>query len=52
MVERQLNSLKAFVRQRALSEDSMAEGYMVYQGIVYISQYLPKLAENLLANID
>jgi hypothetical protein len=47
MVERQLKSLKAFVRQRAHSEGSMVEGYMVYQCMVYISQYPPKLAENM-----
>ena len=43
MVERQLKSLKAFVRQRARPEGSMVEGYMVYQCMVYISQYIPKL---------
>jgi hypothetical protein len=47
MVERQLKSLKAFVRQRAHRAGSMVEGYMVYQCMVYISQYLPKLAENM-----
>jgi hypothetical protein len=47
MVERQLNSLKDFVRQRARPESSMVEGYMVYQCMVYISQYLAKLAENM-----
>ena len=47
MVERQLKSLKAFVRQRARPGGSMVEGYMVYQCMVYISQYLPKLAENM-----
>jgi hypothetical protein len=25
----------------------MVEGYMVYQSLVYISQYLPKLATNM-----
>jgi hypothetical protein len=44
MVERQLNSLKAFVRQRACPEGSMVEGYMAYQCMVYINQYLLKLA--------
>jgi hypothetical protein len=44
MVERHLKSLKDFVRQRACLEGSMVEGYMVYQSLVYISQYLPKLA--------
>ena len=43
MVERHLKSLKALVRQRERSESSMVEGYMVYQYMVYISQYLPKL---------
>jgi hypothetical protein len=47
MVERQLKSLKAFVRQRAHPKGSMIEGYMVYQCMVYISQYLPRLAENM-----
>jgi hypothetical protein len=47
MVERQLKSLKAFVRQRAHPEGSMVDGYMVYQCMVYFSQYLPKLAENM-----
>ena len=47
MVEWQLKSLKAFVRQRARPKGSMVEGYMVYQCMVYISQYLPKLAENM-----
>ena len=44
MVERHLKSLKALVRQRARPEGSMVEAYMVYQSMVYISQYLPKLA--------
>jgi hypothetical protein len=44
MVERHLKSLKALVRQRACPEGSMVEGYMVYQSMVYISHYLPKLA--------
>ena len=44
MVERQLKSLEDFVKQRAHPEGSMVEGYMVYQCMVYISQYLPKLA--------
>ena len=48
MVERQLKSLKAFVRQRAHPKGSMVEGYMVYQCMVYISQYLPRLAENMI----
>ena len=47
MAERQLKSLKDIVRQRARPEGSMVEGYMVYQSMVYINQYLPKLAENM-----
>ena len=47
MVERHLKSLKALVRQRACPEGSMVEGYMLYQSMVYISQYLPKLAANM-----
>ena len=37
LVERHLNSLKAFVRQRAHPEDSIVQGYMVYEYMVYIS---------------
>jgi hypothetical protein len=47
MVERQFKSLKASVRQRAGLEGSMVEAHMVYQCMVYISQYLPKLVENM-----
>ena len=47
MVERQLNSLKDLTRQRAHPEGSMVKGYMVYQCMVYISEYLPKLAEHM-----
>ena len=47
MVERHLKSLKALVRQRARPKGSMVEGYMLYQSMVYISQYLPKLATNM-----
>ena len=44
MVERHLKYLKALVKQRARLKGSMVEGYMVHQSMVYISQYLPKLA--------
>jgi hypothetical protein len=44
MVERHLKFLKALVRQRARPEGSMVEGYMVYQTMVYITEYLPGLA--------
>jgi hypothetical protein len=47
MVERQLKLLNDFVRQRACPEGYMVEGYMVNKFMVYISQYLPKLAENM-----
>ena len=47
MVERNLKSLKALVRQRARPEGSMVEGYMLYQSMVYISHYIPKLATNM-----
>jgi hypothetical protein len=48
IVERHLNSLKAFVRQREHPEGYMVEVYMVYQSLVYISQYLPKLAKKIM----
>ena len=47
MVERHLKSLKALVRQRPHPEGSMVEGYMVYQTMVYITEYLPKFASNI-----
>ena len=52
MVERHLKSLKALVRQRARPEGSMVEGYMVYESMVYISQYLPKLATQAMHAVD
>ena len=45
MVERNLKSLKGFVRQRACPEGSIVQGYMVYQSMVYISQNLPNLSK-------
>ena len=47
MVERHLKYFKGLVRERAHPEGSMMEGYMVYQNMMYISEYLPKLASNL-----
>jgi len=47
LVERHLNTLKDFVRKRAHPEGSMVQGYMLYQSMVYISQYLPNLAKNI-----
>ena len=52
MVERYLRSLKALVRQRTRPERSMVEGYMVYQSMVYISQYLPKLVVPTMHEVD
>jgi hypothetical protein len=52
MVERHLKSLKDLVRQRACPEGSMVEGYMVYESMVYISQYLPKLATQAMHVVD
>jgi hypothetical protein len=47
MVERNLKSLKSLVRQRAHPEDSLVEGYMVYQTLVYISDHLPDLGRKI-----
>ena len=50
MVERHLKSLKALVRERACPKGSMVEGYMVYQTMVYITQYIPKIVVSI--NVD
>ena len=47
MVEMHLNSLKDFVRQREHHVVYMVQGYMLYQSMVYISQYLPNLSKNI-----
>jgi hypothetical protein len=47
MVERHLKSLKDLVRQRACPEGSMVEGHMVYQTLVYISDYLLDLERKI-----
>ena len=47
MVERHLKFMKGLVRQRGHVEGSMMEGYMVYQNMLYVSEYLPKLASKL-----
>jgi hypothetical protein len=52
MVERHLKSLKALVRERACPEGSMVEGYMVYESMVYISQYIPKLVAQAMHAVD
>ena len=50
MVERHLKSLKDLVRQRAHPKGSMVEGYMVYQTMVYITQYSHQIAATI--NVD
>jgi hypothetical protein len=52
MVERHLKSLKDLVRQRAHPEGSMVEEYMVYESMVYISKYLPKLSTQAMHAMD
>ena len=56
MFERHLKSLKDLVRQRARPEGSIAEGYMIYQIMIYITKYLPKIATainmNLIWNVN
>ena len=39
--------IEGFCQTKSSPEGSMVEGYMVYQCMVYISQYLPKLVENM-----
>ena len=36
-----------FAIKRACPEGSMVQGYMLYQSMVYISQYLPNLAKTI-----
>ena len=47
MVERHLNFMKGLVRQQERAKGSMMEGYMVYQNLLYVSEYLPILASKL-----
>ena len=42
-----LKFMKGLVRQRARAEGSMMEGYMVYQNMLYVCEYLPNLSSNL-----
>ena len=44
MVERHLKFMKGLVWQREHPEGSMVEGYMVYNTIMYISEYLPNFS--------
>ena len=50
MVERHLKSLKDLVRKISCLEGSMVEGYMVYQTMVYITQYIHKIVASI--NVD
>ena len=47
MVERHLKFMKGLAQKRAHPKGSMVEGYMVYQIMVYFSEYLPKSATNI-----
>ena len=47
MVERHLKFMKGLVRKQAHLEGSMLERYMVYQNMLYVSEYLPLLASKL-----
>ena len=47
MVERNLKFLKGLVRQQAHLEGYIMEGYMVYENMMYISEYIPKLASKI-----
>ena len=48
MVERHLKFMKGLVRQRARANGSMMEGYMLYQKMLYVSEYVPNLASKLI----
>ena len=39
--------MTGLVRQWTHDKGSIMEGYMVYQNILYVSEYLPKLASKL-----
>ena len=47
MVDRNLKLLKGLVIKRSCLEGCMVDGYMVYHNMMYISEYLPKLASKL-----
>ena len=47
MVERNLKFMKGLVRQWKHAEGSIMEGYMVYQNMLYVCEYLLKLALEL-----
>ena len=39
--------MKGLVRQREHAEGYMIEGYMVYENMLYVIEYLPTLASKL-----
>ena len=47
-LERFMKTLKGFVRQRARPEGSMAEGWMVHESCVFVSEYLSRSQNNFL----
>ncbi|MCO5586668.1 hypothetical protein L7F22_040610 [Adiantum nelumboides] len=47
-LERFMKTLKGFVRQRARSEGSMAEGWIVQDSCVFISEYLTRSQNNII----
>ena len=47
MVERPLKFMKGFVRQQEHAKGSMMEGYIVYQNMLYVNEYLRFLASKL-----
>ncbi|MCO5563696.1 hypothetical protein L7F22_017343 [Adiantum nelumboides] len=47
-LERFMKTLKGFVRQRARSEGSMAEVWMVQESCVFISEYLTRSQNNII----
>ncbi|MCO5589344.1 hypothetical protein L7F22_043311 [Adiantum nelumboides] len=47
-LERFMKTLKGFVRQRARPEGSMAEGWMVQESSVFISEYLTRSQNNII----
>ena len=46
-LERFMKTLKGFVRQRARPEGSMAEGWLVQESCVFISEYLSRIQKNV-----
>ena len=46
-LERFMKTLKDFVRQNARPEGSMSEGWLIQEGLVFISQYLDRVDPEL-----